>query len=152
MRSPRYGRQSSQVQQSYTRQRVRLYLQPLRPRRRIWSPKMTNDDLSDESSDEDDGEDDDEEEGAVDDSCNKGDMNESEGEGDSSEDEEAGEEGEEEEEEEYQVKCIHKQRGKGKNLQYYVEWEGYDERTWEPAAFLSDTLALDEWLERQRKK
>lgn len=33
-----------------------------------------------------------------------------------------------------------------------MQWEGYDERTWEPAACLSDAVALDEWLESQKKK
>ena len=35
----------------------------------------------------------------------------------------------------------------GKNLQYEVEWEGYAERTWEPAAFLENNLALTAWEE-----
>ena len=49
-------------------------------------------------------------------------------------------------EEEYTVKCIHDQQGTGRWTKYLVEWEGYEgERTWEPAAHLTDTAALTAW-------
>ena len=71
-------------------------------------------------------------------------------EGDSSEDEDENDEEEEEEEDEtFDVKAIHGKKGKGKTLQYLVEWEGEwgdQQRTWEPAAFLAGNLVLEEWL------
>ncbi|KAL1496910.1 hypothetical protein AB1Y20_014489 [Prymnesium parvum] len=66
---------------------------------------------------------------------------------DDDDDEAEAEEGEDEET--YDVKCIHAQRGKGKTLMYHVEWEGYEERTWEPAAYLHGTIALEEWNENK---
>ena len=54
-----------------------------------------------------------------------------------------GEEGEEEEE--FEVERIVAQRYIRKRLQYEVKWKNESETTWEPAANLMDTEALDAW-------
>ena len=70
---------------------------------------------------------------------------------DSSDDDEPGEEDSSDEdagsddEDKYDVKCIHDKRGRGKTLSYLVEWDGYAEQTWEPAALLRGTIAMGEW-------
>ena len=61
------------------------------------------------------------------------------------------EEAEEEEEEEleYVIECVLEQRKQGRTTAYLVKWKGYDqakETTWEPAASLKDTSALEEYL------
>ena len=61
--------------------------------------------------------------------------------------EESGESDEDEEEEEtYDVLAIHDKKGKGKTLKYLVEWEGWEEKTWEPAALLTNNIVLKAWL------
>ena len=113
-----------------------------------------------DSSDEeeaDDDEDTDEEEserrgGTRRKTCNKkgGDDSESEDESDESDESDEDEDGDEEEEDgepKYDVKCIHAQKGKGKTLQYQVEWDGWAELTWEPGSFMLSTFALREWEE-----
>jgi len=52
----------------------------------------------------------------------------------------------------YDVKCIHAQRGKGKSLRYHVEWEGWFEWTWEPAAYLRGTIALVQWKDSGKQE
>ena len=47
--------------------------------------------------------------------------------------------------------AIHGKRGKGKALEYDVEWVGYAERTWEPAALLANNSVLTAWLQAQKK-
>ena len=47
------------------------------------------------------------------------------------------------EEEEYQIDKILKSRGTGKKREFYVSWEGYDEKTWEPAVNLHKDLVAD---------
>ena len=54
-----------------------------------------------------------------------------------------------EEEEEYAVESIVRERTYRNKLQYQVKWVGYEELTWEPAAHLADTSALEEFLERK---
>tara|TARA_B100000795_G_scaffold74509_1_gene52865 strand:+ start:155 stop:1156 length:1002 start_codon:yes stop_codon:yes gene_type:complete len=61
------------------------------------------------------------------------------------------EEAEEEEEEEleYVIECVLEQRKQGRTTEYLVKWKEYDqakEITWEPAASLKDTAALEEYL------
>ena len=75
--------------------------------------------------------------------------------GDNSDDESEDDESEasEEEEETWDVAAIHGKRGRGKTLQYDVEWEtGEPKRTWEPAALLTNNVVLQQWLDAQRKK
>ena len=55
-------------------------------------------------------------------------------------------EGEGEEEEEYVIERILAQRYVRKRVQYEVKWRDFAETTWEPAAHLADTSALEEWL------
>ena len=123
-------------------------------------PKRTEPDSSDEE-DEDSDEDIDQDD-IVDgrgrdasEACDDEDGSESEDEG---EDEDEGDEDDEDAEETYDVKCIRAQKGKGKKLEYHVEWEGHDGEgkpwplTWEPAAFLSGTFALEDWEASQKKK
>ena len=60
------------------------------------------------------------------------------------------EEEEEEEESEYAVECVLEQRKRGQKTEYLVKWQGYDrveDITWEPAASLNDTAALEVYLE-----
>ena len=55
----------------------------------------------------------------------------------------------EEEELEYVIECVLEQRKQGRTTRYLVKWKGYDqakEITWEPAASLKDTAALEEYL------
>ena len=66
---------------------------------------------------------------------------------DSSDGEDDDDESDCEGEDAFEVKAIHGKKGKGKTLQYLVEWEGYTERTWEPAAYLDNNVVLAEWLE-----
>ena len=49
-------------------------------------------------------------------------------------------------EEEYVVEKILAQRYVRKRVQYEVKWRDFAETTWEPAAHLADTSALEEWL------
>ena len=55
-------------------------------------------------------------------------------------------------EEEYYVDEILDERmrkvGRGLRKEYWVKWTGYLEPTWEPAAHVEDTAALDAWLSR----
>lgn len=88
------------------------------------------------------------------------------GEDDSSEDEDSSEEvdeqdqeSEDEEDDEqeptWNVERIVGERGKGKTLQYEVEWEGEEWKgkyTWEPAAFMLNTIALKEYLEAKKQQ
>ena len=60
----------------------------------------------------------------------------------------------EEDEDEHDAAAIHAQKGKGKGkngLKYHVEWEGWEEWTWEPAANLEGSIALENWLDGGRK-
>ena len=45
--------------------------------------------------------------------------------------------------EQYSVVCIQDHRYSGAKRQYLVEWDGYDERTWEPAKNLEQSLLED---------
>jgi cobalamin biosynthesis protein CobT len=92
--------------------------------------RQHQDSSDDESSDDDDDDDDLQDESDQDEK--------SDGEG-----EESGDESEKEET--WNVKRILRQRGKGKSLQYEVEWEGDWDLTWEPAAFMANTIALKEY-------
>ena len=92
--------------------------------------KQRNDSSDDESGDDDDDDDDLQDE--------SDDDEKSENEGEASEDES-------EKEETLNVKRIIRQRGKGKTLEYEVEWEGDWDLTWEPAAFMANTVALKEY-------
>ena len=47
---------------------------------------------------------------------------------------------------EYVVDQIIGERTRRSQLEYRVKWVGYDDVTWEPAAHLTDTFALDTWL------
>ena len=76
---------------------------------------------------------------------------------DSSDDEAAsdGEEsGESEEEDEglFDVEAIHGKKGKGKSLMYLVEWVGWEEKTWEPAALLTNNIVLKAWLKSSEQQ
>jgi hypothetical protein len=42
-------------------------------------------------------------------------------------------------------------RGRGKQRQYLVKWLGYEQRDWQPAQNLEDTVALDVWERAQRE-
>ena len=62
------------------------------------------------------------------------------------------EDGEENDEDEtYEVAAIHGHYGSGRNIEYYVEWEGYHELTWEPRAHLEGCSVFDEYLAAQGK-
>ena len=51
----------------------------------------------------------------------------------------------------YTVEKIIAHRGKGRQMQYHVKWEGYPETTWEPTKHLSpDLIALKEYNESRR--
>jgi transposase InsO family protein len=54
---------------------------------------------------------------------------------------------------EYVVEEILQERekrvGRGRRTEYLVKWVGYERPTWEPAANLADTAALDAWEARQ---
>jgi hypothetical protein len=56
-------------------------------------------------------------------------------------------------EEEYAVEEILQERekrvGRGRRTEYLVKWVGYKQPTWEPAANLVDTAALDAWEARR---
>ena len=52
----------------------------------------------------------------------------------------------EENEEEFVVEAIVSQRYVRKRLQYEVKWKDDEQTTWEPAANLKDTEALEEWV------
>ena len=54
-----------------------------------------------------------------------------------------------EEEEEYAVQHIVTERMFRNKLQYEVKWVGYEDTTWEPAAHLANTAALEEYQERK---
>ena len=57
-----------------------------------------------------------------------------------------------EEEEEYKVVCIVAERVYRKAMQYKVKWEGFADHTWEPAANLKNTAALEEWLAKEKAR
>mmetsp|Transcript_51022 Transcript_51022/g.141200 ORF Transcript_51022/g.141200 Transcript_51022/m.141200 type:complete len:123 (+) Transcript_51022:235-603(+) len=85
------------------------------------------------------GEDSDSEDGDSDDEDEDKDGNEDEG---------------EDEGEQHNTKCIHEEKGRGKPLQYLVEWEEYPDcadYTWEPVAFLTNNTALHEWRQSEKK-
>ena len=43
-------------------------------------------------------------------------------------------------------------RGRGKQRQYLVKWLGYEQRDWQPAQNLEDTVALDIWERAQKER
>ena len=92
--------------------------------------RQHQDSSDDESSDDDDDDDD------LQDESDQDEKSDVEG-------EQSGDESEKEET--WNVKRILRQRGKGKSLQYEVEWEGDWDLTWEPAAFMANTIALKEY-------
>ena len=117
---------------------------PPKPRKK--AADSSDDEGSDSDGDCDGGDDDD------DMACDttRGGGEDSDSEDGDSDDEDEDEDGNEDEDDEdtYNTKCIHAQKGKGKTLQYLVEWEGYPDSadyTWEPVAFLTNNTALDEW-------
>lgn len=55
-------------------------------------------------------------------------------------------------EEEYKVDCIVSERIYRKQLEYKVKWEGFDDQTWEPAANLKNTSALEDWLAKAKER
>ena len=76
---------------------------------------------------------------------------------DSSDDEAASDgeesgESEEEDEETFEVEAIHGKKGKGKSLKYLVEWVGWEEKTWEPAALLTNNIVLKAWLKSAQQQ
>lgn len=129
--------------------------------RRITSTTWTNSALTPirrepDSSDEEeeDSADEDDEETAIGNLRRNGEeVSETEGEGEESDGEDSEDESEDEDndEEKYDAERIHAEKGRGKTLHYEVEWTGYAEHTWEPAAYLSGTLALQEWKKRGKK-
>ena len=55
-----------------------------------------------------------------------------------------------EEEIEYVIECVLEQRKQGRKTEYLVKWKGWEhvkDITWEPAAALKDTAALEEYLQ-----
>ena len=64
------------------------------------------------------------------------------------------ESGESEEEDEglFDVEAIHGKKGKGKSLKYLVEWVGWEEKTWEPAALLTNNIVLKAWLKSSEQQ
>ena len=54
--------------------------------------------------------------------------------------------------EEYSVRKICGERVKDGEQQYRVAWEGYEERTWEPARYLDGTEALDVYKEKRARR
>jgi hypothetical protein len=54
-------------------------------------------------------------------------------------------------EEEYIVEAIVDEKGRGRSKKYLVKWRGYpeSENTWEGAANVEDTEALDVWTKRK---
>ncbi|KAK1914079.1 hypothetical protein P3342_007325 [Pyrenophora teres f. teres] len=44
------------------------------------------------------------------------------------------------------VHSITDERIRNGETQYFISWEGYDEGSWEPAAYVKDVKALDDWL------
>ena len=51
-------------------------------------------------------------------------------------------------EEEYQVSSVEDSRVYQSQLQYLIQWTGYDSLTWEPAKFVNGLQAVDEFHKR----
>ena len=66
--------------------------------------------------------------------------------------EESGEREEDEGEETCEGEAIHGKKGKGKSLKYLVEWVGWEEKTWEPAALLTNNIVLKAWLKSEEQQ
>ena len=130
---------------------------PAAPKKKAAKPKRTR--TEPDSSDEEEDEEIDQDEvgdgrGDGDDgmACDRDEDSEDDGDEDEDEDGYEDDEDEEEDEEGFDVKCIHAVKGKGANMKYHVEWEGYEEWTWEPAAYLQCTFALQEWEAKKSQK
>ena len=54
---------------------------------------------------------------------------------------------------EWVVEAIVDEKGKGRNKRFLIKWEGYpdSENTWEPAANVEETEAMEIWEERRRR-
>ena len=56
---------------------------------------------------------------------------------------------------EFNVEAILGKKGRGKTLQYHVQWEGYAETTWEPLSSIEPggrkNVVLREWLTQQQQ-
>ena len=104
------------------------------------APRARGSGDDDESEEEEDGDDDDgsEEE--------DGDEDEEDNEDEDEEDEEP-----ETAEDTYNAEYICAQSGTGRNLQYEVKWEGYEETSWEPPSHMEGTEALEAWVESGKK-
>ena len=133
------------------------------PRSKGAKRRRKEEDSSDEDDDDDDNDDDDDDddekaasggkgaaEGGEDEDDEQEEQEEEEDEGDDEDDNEDDDELDDDDEDAYEVARIHAQKNKGKARKYLVEWVGYEERTWEPAALLLNNVALEEWVEGGR--